>query len=120
MALPTQIASIAAWEDESHVIENRNQYREKYRLFREILDDVWPIQQPPASFYLWAKTPINDIEFAQRLFTEQHITVLPGSFLSREVNGVNPGENHVRMALVASIDECKEAAERIKQFILSL
>lgn len=120
MALPTQIASIAAWEDEAHVIENRNQYREKYRLFREILDDVWPIQQPPASFYLWAKTPINDIEFAQRLFTEQHITVLPGSFLSREVNGVNPGENHVRMALVASIDECKEAAERIKQFIHSL
>lgn len=120
MSLPTQIASISAWQDEAHVKENRDKYREKYRLFKEILQDVWDIQQPPASFYLWAKTPINDVEFAKQLFCEQHITVLPGSLLSRDVDGINPGNNHVRMALVASVDECKEAAERIKQFILSL
>jgi N-succinyldiaminopimelate aminotransferase len=120
MSLPTQIASISAWKDEKHVKENRDQYREKYRLFGEILQGVWDIPQPPASFYLWAKTPINDIEFAKQLFCEQHITVLPGSLLSREVNDINPGDNHVRMALVASVEECKEAAERIKQFILTL
>jgi N-succinyldiaminopimelate aminotransferase len=120
MPIPTQLASIAAWQDEKHVRENRDLYRDKYQLFSEILDDTWKINQPPASFYLWAKTPINDIEFTQRLFTEQHITVLPGRFLSREVNGINPGENHVRMALVASIEECKSAAMRIKQFITSI
>jgi N-succinyldiaminopimelate aminotransferase len=120
MSLPTQLASIAAWQDEAHVLENRDLYREKYRLFSTTLDDVWSIPQPPASFYLWAKTPINDIDFAQQLFRDQHITVLPGRFLSREVNGINPGENHIRMALVASIDECQEAANRIKQFMLSI
>lgn len=120
MSLPTQIASIHAWKDETHVQENRNQYRKKYQLFGDILAGIWDIQQPPASFYLWAKTPINDIEFAKKLFSEQHITVLPGSLLSRDVNGVNPGENHVRMALVASIEECEEAANRIKALALSL
>jgi len=120
MSVPTQLASITAWQDEQHVIENRHQYREKYRLFKETLDGVWDIQQPPASFYLWAKTPIDDVLFMQKLFSEQHITVLPGRFLSRDNNGVNPGENHVRMALVASLEECKEAALRLKTFIQSL
>ncbi|MGS2717115.1 succinyldiaminopimelate transaminase [Eionea flava] len=120
MSVPTQLASIAAWKDEEHVVDNRNQYREKYLLFKEILDGVWDIQQPPASFYLWAKTPIDDVHFMEKLFSEQHITVLPGRFLSRDSDGVNPGENHVRMALVASVEECKEAALRIKQFISSL
>lgn len=120
MSLPTQMASISAWQDEKHVLENRDQYREKYQLFNDILKDTWKIKQPPASFYLWAKTPIDDVEFAKQLFAEKNITVLPGSFLSREINGVNPGSHHVRMALVASIDECKEAATRIKQFIISL
>jgi N-succinyldiaminopimelate aminotransferase len=117
MSLPTQIASSAAWSDEQHVKVNRDLYREKYQLFDEILKDTWLIKHPPASFYLWAKTPINDVEFAKKLFTEQHITVLPGSFLSREVNGVNPVKNHIRMALVASVEECREAAMRIKSFI---
>lgn len=120
MSLPLQAASIAAWQDEFHVQENREQYRQKYTIFRDVLADVWPIQQPPASFYLWAKTPINDVDFATQLFTEQHITVLPGSFLSREVNGQNPGSNHVRMALVAPVEECKEAAQRLKTFVSSL
>jgi N-succinyldiaminopimelate aminotransferase len=120
MSIPTQLASIAAWQDEQHVIENRNQYREKYRLFKSILDGVWDIQQPPASFYLWAKTPVDDVSFTQQLFSEQHITVLPGRFLSREYNGINPGENHIRMALVAPVEECKEAAMRLKSFIQSI
>ena len=120
MSIPTQLASIAAWQDEQHVIENRNQYREKYRLFKEILDGVWDIQQPPASFYLWAKTSIDDISFTQHLFSEQHITVLPGRFLSREYDGINPGENHIRMALVAPVEECKEAALRLKSFMQNL
>ncbi len=120
MALPTQLASIAAWQDEQHVKDNRDQYREKYRIFRETLDGIWDITQPPASFYLWAKTPICDIEFFKQLFTQQHITVLPGSFLSREVDGINPGKNHVRMALVAPVAECQEAANRLKAFILSI
>ncbi|MFT5421843.1 MAG: N-succinyldiaminopimelate aminotransferase [Candidatus Endobugula sp.] len=117
MSLPTQIASSAAWSDEQHVKVNRDLYRKKYQLFSDILEDTWTIKQPPASFYLWAKTPINDVEFAKNLFIEQHITVLPGSFLSREVNGINPGENHIRMALVASVEECRDAAIRIKNFI---
>lgn len=120
MSLPLQAASIAAWQDEHHVQQNREQYRQKYQLFKDILDDTWPIKQPPASFYLWAKTPIDDVDFAARLFTEKHITVLPGSFLSREVNGYNPGRNHVRMALVAPIEECREAAQRLKAFVSSL
>jgi len=120
MPIPTQLASIAAWGDETHVKANRDQYREKYRLFGDILSGTWDIIQPPASFYLWAKTPINDVEFAKQLFAEQHITVLPGSFLSREVDGVNPGDGFVRMALVASVDECQDAAQRLATFVRSL
>ena len=120
MPVPAQLASIAAWQDEDHVRDNRQQYREKYRLFGEILDPVWKIPQPSASFYLWAKTPINDVEFAKRLYAEQHITVLPGSFLGRTINGINPGDNHVRMALVAPVVECETAAKRLRTFIQSL
>ncbi len=120
MSLPTQLASIAAWQDEQHVKDNRDKYREKYALFAKTLDSSWKIEQPPASFYLWAKTPINDVDFAAQLFTQQHITVLPGSFLSRTCDGINPGENHIRMALVASVEECQEAAVRLKNFIESI
>ncbi len=117
MPLPTQLASIAAWNDEKHVETNRELYREKFKAVAEILESVWPLEQPEAGFNFWARTPIDDEKFTQQLFEQQHITVLPGSYLSREVNGVNPGKNYVRMALVASIDECIEAANRIKQFI---
>jgi len=75
---------------------------------------------PEGAFYLWAKTPIPDTEFARRLFAEQNITVLPGSYLSREIDGHNPGAGHVRMALVAELDECIEAAHRIKTFCTTL
>ncbi len=121
MPLPTQKASISAWQDESHVIENRYLYREKFTAFIDILTDVCDVKKPPASFYVWLKIPeqlaINDTEFAKRLFAQENITVLSGSFLSRDFNGINPGVNHVRIALVAPLAECIEAALRIKRFI---
>jgi N-succinyldiaminopimelate aminotransferase len=124
MPLPTQKASISAWQDESHVIENRRLYREKFTAFIDILSDVCDIKKPPASFYVWLKIPeqlaINDTEFAKRLFAQENITVLSGSFLSRDFNGINPGVNHVRIALVAPLAECIEAAQRIKRFLTTL
>jgi N-succinyldiaminopimelate aminotransferase len=118
MPVPTQYASIAAWQDEAHVRDNRRLYREKFSAFIEILQDVCEISRPPASFYIWLKTPGADADFAQQLFAQQNITVLPGSFLSRDSAGINPGQNHVRIALVAPLAECITAAERIKAFIL--
>jgi N-succinyldiaminopimelate aminotransferase len=120
MSLPTQHASIAAWQDETHVIENRQLYREKFTAVIDILADVCSINKPPAGFYIWLKVPIADTEFTQRLFAQENVTVLPGSFLSREFDGINPGQNHVRIALVAPLDECLDAARRIKSFINSL
>ncbi|WP_432741134.1 succinyldiaminopimelate transaminase [Methylobacter sp. G7] len=120
MPLPTQHASIQAWKDEHHVVENRRLYREKFAAFIELLGDVCTATKPPASFYVWLKTPIADTEFAQQLFAQQNITVLPGSYLSRDFDGINPGLNHVRIALVAPLDECIEAAQRIKNFLNSL
>ena len=118
MPVPTQYASIAAWQDEEHVRHNRQLYREKFTAFIAILQDVYEISRPPASFYVWLKTPIADADFAQKLFAQQNLTVLPGSFLSRDSENVNPGLNHVRIALVAPLEECIEAANRIKAFIL--
>jgi len=120
MPLPTQHASIQAWQDEQHVIENRRLYREKFAAFIGILGDVCTITKPPASFYVWLKTPIADTEFAKQLFAQQNITVLPGSYLSRDFDGIDPGLNHVRIALVAPLDECIDAAQRIKIFLNSL
>jgi N-succinyldiaminopimelate aminotransferase len=120
MPLPTQHASIRAWQDEYHVIENRRLYREKFASFISILEEACDIKQPPASFYIWLKTPINDCEFAKQLFAHENVTVLPGSYLSREFNGDNPGINHVRIALVAPLDECIKAAHRIKNFLNTL
>jgi N-succinyldiaminopimelate aminotransferase len=120
MPLPTQHASIQAWQDEAHVVENRRLYREKFAAFIELLGDVCTVIKPPASFYVWLKTPIADTEFAKQLFAQQNITVLPGSFLSRDFDGINPGLNHVRIALVAPLEECKDAANRIKIFLNSL
>ena len=120
MPVPTQHASIAAWRDEAHVQHNRQLYRAKFSAFIEILQDVCEVNRPPAGFYIWLKTPIADIEFAQQLFAQQNLTVLPGSFLSRDCDGVNPGANHVRIALVAPLAECVEAAARIKLFLNSL
>jgi N-succinyldiaminopimelate aminotransferase len=114
MPVLSQRISIAAWNDEAHVVENRKKYREKFTTVLGILEDTWQIEKPGASFYLWPETPIGDQEFTRMLMQESNIKVLPGSFLSRNVQGVNPGANRVRMALVATIDECMEAATRIK------
>ena len=120
MPVQHQLASIAAWNDESHVKANRDLYREKFSAVLDILGDHLDVQAPDASFYLWPKTPIDDQEFAKRLFAQQHVTVLPGQYLSRTIGGENPGKNRVRMALVATLDECVTAAERIKSFVSSL
>lgn len=120
LASATQFASTAAWQDETHVAENRDRYREKFAQVLHLLSDTLAPQKPQAGFYLWAKTPIADTEFTQRLFAEQNVTVLPGRFLSRDQNGGNPGTNRVRMALVASLDECLDAARRINALMSTL
>ncbi len=119
MPLHVQKTSIAAWNDETHVKENRDKYREKFSRFCDILSPVLGMTPPSASFYLWPKLPESDTDFARKLYTSENIKVLPGSFLSRDINSVNPGENRIRIALVAEVEECVEAANRIKQFIKS-
>ncbi len=121
MPLPAQYASIAAWNDEAHVRHNRDLYRTKFEVTLEILQPAMAVDRPDAGFYLWARVPGDDDEaFARDLFEQQHVTVLPGSYLSREVGGLNPGHGHVRMALVASPEECAEAAQRIRSYIEGL
>ncbi len=120
MPVHTQLASIAAWSDEQHVIKNRQEYTQKFSSVVDILSPVLDVKQTEASFYLWPKTPINEETFAQQLFAQQNVTVLPGSYLSRTVDDINPGSNRIRMALVAPTAECTEAALRIRSFIESL
>ncbi len=117
MPLPTQAASIAAWSDEQHVLENRLLYRQKFAAVLEVLSPVMEISQPEAGFYLWAGTGSSDTDFTRELYARQNVTVLPGSYLSRKAHGINPGRNRVRMALVAQLEECVEAARRIRNFI---
>jgi len=112
----TQDASIRAWQDEAHVVENRRLYREKFAAVTDILSPVLDLHTPPASFYLWPRTPIDDQVFARQLLAEQNVIVLPGSYLSRDTENGNPGKDHIRMALVAPLDECIDAAQRIRTF----
>ena len=116
----TQDASLRAWQDETHVAENRRLYREKFSAVTAILEPVLDVQTPPAGFYLWPRTPIDDEEFSRQLLQEQNVIVLPGSYLSRNTADGNPGKDHVRLALVAALDECVEAAQRIRNFIEQL
>jgi N-succinyldiaminopimelate aminotransferase len=120
MPVQTQLASVAAWNDEVHVRANRALYREKFDAVLAILDGVLDVQRPDGGFYLWAKTPVDDETFTRELFAREHVTVVPGSYLSRSVEGCNPGAGRVRMALVAPLAECVEAAERIRDFVKSL
>ncbi|MBS7689823.1 succinyldiaminopimelate transaminase [Pseudomonas lalucatii] len=120
MPVQTQLASVAAWNDEVHVRANRALYREKFDAVLAILDGVLEVQRPDGGFYLWAKIPGDDESFTHELFARAHVTVVPGSYLSRSVDGVNPGAGRVRMALVAPLAECIEAAERIRDFVKSL
>lgn len=120
MAPYAQMASIAAWNDEGHVRENRALYREKFDRAIEILSPVTEVERPDGGFYLWLKTPISDTDFACELRRRENVTVLAGSYLSREANGINPGANRVRIALVAPVADCIEAAGRIKNLVKSL
>jgi N-succinyldiaminopimelate aminotransferase len=109
-----QAASLTAWNDEAHVVENRRLYAEKFNTVTPMLSNVLEVKMPDAAFYLWAKTKSSDTDFALQLYRDFNITVLPGSFLARDAHGLNPGKNFVRLALVASLDECIEAAKRIQ------
>ncbi|MCL4108902.1 UNVERIFIED_CONTAM: hypothetical protein GTU68_008097, partial [Idotea baltica] len=113
MPVHHQLASIAAWSDETHVIENRGFYREKFSAVLNILSGHINVRSPEAGFYLWPKTPCSDTLFAQQLYQQERLTVLPGSFLARNAMGLNPGDNRVRIALVAELDQCLDAANRI-------
>jgi N-succinyldiaminopimelate aminotransferase len=117
MSPVVQAASIAAWNDEAHVVENRRQYAEKFAAVMPLLPGALQFEAPDAAFYLWARVPDgDDTAFARNLYEKQHVTVLPGSFLARDAAGVNPGKGHVRIALVDSLPACVEAAERIVEF----
>ncbi len=115
-----QAASTAAWQDEEHVRDNRRLYREKFRNAMALLGEVTDGTMPEAAFYLWLRTPVPDTEFAKRLFEQYNVTVVPGSFLAREARGINPGANFVRIALVAPVEECVEAAQRLAEFFSQL
>lgn len=123
MSPSVQAASAAAWNDEAHVAENRRQYREKFAVITPMLKAHLDVDLPDAGFYLWARVSglgVSDTEFARRLQAEYNVTVLPGSFLAREAHGVNPGAGFVRIALVADLAECVEAASRIATFAQQL
>jgi N-succinyldiaminopimelate aminotransferase len=114
--LHTQLASIVAWDDDEHVIENRRLYREKFAAVLPVLRSVMDVEAPQASFYLWPKVA-DDERFTRELFATQNVTILPGSYISRDTPQGNPGRGRVRISLVASVPECKEAAERIRQYV---
>lgn len=120
MSPPAQHASIAAWNDELHVRSNRDLYRQKFADVIQILRPVLDVSAPDAGFYLWPKTPIDDETFTRRLFEEQHVRVVPGSYLARDTDTGNPGSNRIRMALVATHEECIEGAWRLRHFVENL
>jgi N-succinyldiaminopimelate aminotransferase len=113
----TQYSSISLWKDEDHVKANRDLYRDKFDRVQEQLAGTLTFTAPQAAFYLWPETPMDDETFARELYAQQNVTVLPGSYLSRDAHGANPGANYVRIALVAPLDECIEAANRIVEFV---
>ena len=117
MSPVVQAASVAAWNDEAHVSDNRSQYRAKFAQVTPLLSAVLDVALPDAGFYLWAGVQGSDTDFARELYALYNVTVLPGSYLAREARGMNPGTQRIRMALVAETSECVEAAERIVHFV---
>ena len=117
MSLHVQQASIAAWEDEAHVRENRALYREKFDAVVPILAAKIDLEIPPAGFYLWPDVGRDDIEFCRVAMMEQNVQFLPGQFLAREVDGTNPGKNRIRLALVAELEQCIDGAKRLAEII---
>jgi N-succinyldiaminopimelate aminotransferase len=120
MSHAVQRASIAAWNDEAHVRENRRLYAAKYAAVLPLIQGTLQTERPAGGFYLWVRTPVDDAEFARALQRDYNVLVLPGSYLAREAHGGNPGRNHVRIALVAPLAECIEAAQRMTQFARTL
>jgi N-succinyldiaminopimelate aminotransferase len=117
MSPAVQHASIAAWNDEAHVRDNRVLYREKFAAITPMLAPVLDVHLPDGGFYLWARVPGDDDEaFTRTLYAETHVTVLPGRYLARDAHGVNPGRGYVRIALVPSLEDCREAASRIAKW----
>ena len=121
-AMPVHVAaaSILAWNDETHVVTNRAAYRAKFDAVAPVLAPAFDLEVPPGGFYFWPETPGDDCEFTRALFERENITVLPGSYLAREQDGVNPGSGRIRIALVAPLEECVEAAERLAAFTRGL
>ena len=119
MGTHQQHASALAWQDEAHVQENRKRYQEKFEAVTSILQPHYDLYQPAGGFYHWLPTPMDDLSFCQSLFAQQHITVMPGSFLGRDQTALsNPGANHVRVAWVAPLENCVEAAHRMAEFAM--
>jgi N-succinyldiaminopimelate aminotransferase len=114
----TQLASIPAWQDEAHVVENRRLYRAKFAAVVPMLREVLDVDSPAGAFYLWLAVG-DDEAFTRGLFERQHVTVLPGSYLARDTAAGNPGRGRVRVSLVASVDDCVEAARRMVAFVRS-
>ncbi len=119
MAPPTQAASIAAWSDETHVTENRKLYDRKYQRVTETLAPVLTLDTPAAGFYLWPELPLDDETFTRDMLAQHNVAVVPGSYLAREIDGHNPGKGRARLALVAPVDDCVVAAERIRDYLQS-
>jgi N-succinyldiaminopimelate aminotransferase len=117
MAVPTQLASIAAWNDDQHVVANRRLYQEKFDKVIPILSDVLDIERPQGGFYLWTDVRGDDEQFTRRMFAEANVSVLPGSYLARSHAGINPGAGRVRISLVSAVAQCVEAAERIRSLV---
>jgi N-succinyldiaminopimelate aminotransferase len=111
---------MAAWNDERHVEENRRLYAEKFKAVLPLVRHPLEAGMPQGGFYLWMRTPIADPEFVRRLHAEYNVLALPGSFLARDAGGGNPGRNRVRVALVAPLEECVEAMQRMTRFAGSL
>lgn len=120
MSPPFQKASTAAWRDETHVVANRLLYRQKFKAVLETIAPVMTVAPAQGGFYLWPETNIDETEFTRLLFARENLTVVPGTYLSRPAQGTNPGANHVRMALVAPLEECIEGAQRLRHFVESL
>jgi N-succinyldiaminopimelate aminotransferase len=120
MSLAVQRASIAAWNDEEHVRDNRRLYAEKFKAVLPLIQSPLKAEMPAGGFYLWTRTPIDDCEFVRRLYLDCNVLLLPGSYLARDAGGGNPGRNHVRIALVAPLEECVEAIKRVVQFARTL
>jgi N-succinyldiaminopimelate aminotransferase len=117
MAVPTQLASAAAWDEDSHAAANRALYREKFARVVPLLAPYWQLAEPDGGFYLWPDVGGDDQSFTRDLYAATHVTVVPGSFLARDTPAGNPGHGRVRISLVAPVDECVAAAQRIRDFL---